>query len=53
MNITLTGTLGILLKAKERGIIFSVKELLIELENKGSWFNQKLLLKVLELANEK
>lgn len=42
MNIKLTGTLGVLLKAKKQGVIPSVKELLSELAQKGSWFNPKL-----------
>lgn len=52
MNIRLTGTLGVLLRAKKKGLLLSVKELLKELENKGSWFSPKLLSMVLELANE-
>ncbi len=52
MNIPLTGTLGILLKAKSNGIITAIKPLLDELEQKGSWFSLKLRAKVLELAKE-
>lgn len=52
MDMRLTGTLGILLKAKKQGLITSVKDLLSELEQKGSWFNPKLLSKVLELVDE-
>ncbi|MCD4793282.1 MAG: DUF3368 domain-containing protein [Bacteroidales bacterium] len=53
LNLNLTGTIGILLKAKEKGLIKSVKELLTELTEKGTWFHPKLILKTLELANEK
>ncbi|PIE79086.1 MAG: DUF3368 domain-containing protein [Candidatus Delongbacteria bacterium] len=52
MNINLTGTIGILLKAKSKGIIPSVKELLFELREKGSWINPKLIMKILKLAGE-
>lgn len=53
LNLALTGTLGILLKAKSTGIIAAVTPLIHELEQKGSWFNPKLIAKALELANEK
>ncbi len=52
MNINLTGTMGILLKAKLKGLIPSVKELLFELREKGSWLNPKLIAKILKLAGE-
>ncbi len=52
MNINLTGTIGILLKAKLKGLIPSVKELLFELREKGSWLNPKLIDKILKLAGE-
>ncbi|MBS9766775.1 MAG: DUF3368 domain-containing protein [Flavobacteriaceae bacterium] len=52
MDIKLTGTLGVLLKAKSKGIIPSVKELLFELSEKGSWFSPKLISKIVELAKE-
>ncbi len=51
-SLNLTGTIGLLLKAKSKGIIPSVKELLFELSKKGSWFHPKLISKTLELAKE-
>ncbi len=51
-NLTLTGTIGVLLKAKEKGLVKSIKELLSELQEKGTWLNPKLISKALELANE-
>ncbi|GHT48413.1 DUF3368 domain-containing protein [Bacteroidia bacterium] len=53
LGITLTGTLGILLKAKERGIIAAIKPLLYELIQKGSWLNPKLIAGILEKAGER
>lgn len=52
LEINLTGTIGILLKAKEKGLIGSIKNLMTELENKGTWLNPKLISKVLKIANE-
>jgi len=51
-NLTVTGTIGVLLKAKEKGFVSSIKELLTELQEKGTWLNSKLISKALELANE-
>ena len=52
IGLKLTGTMGILLKAKEKGFINSVSELLNELQNKGTWLNPKLVSKVKKLAGE-
>ncbi|MCD4772326.1 MAG: DUF3368 domain-containing protein [Bacteroidales bacterium] len=52
LDINLTGTVGILLKAKEKGLIKSIRELLDELTEKGTWLNPKLISKAIELANE-
>jgi predicted nucleic acid-binding protein len=51
-NIKITGTIGILLKAKENGLIPSIKNLMSELVEKGTWLNPKLISKVLKMANE-
>ena len=48
----LTGTIGILLKAKEKGLIKSVKDLLTELTEKGTWLSPKLVSMALKLSNE-
>lgn len=53
LNIKLTGTIGILLKAKDKGLINSVGILLNSLVEQGIWLNPKLVEKALELANEK
>ncbi|MBW6534920.1 MAG: DUF3368 domain-containing protein [Mariniphaga sp.] len=52
LNIKITGTLGVLLKAKEMGLIDSVRELLNVLVDKGVWLNPKLIEKVIKLAGE-
>lgn len=52
LKFNLTGTLGVLLKAKEKKIIKSLKELLNELTEKGTWLNPKLINTVLEISNE-
>jgi predicted nucleic acid-binding protein len=53
LGFNLTGTIGILLKAKENGLIESIKDLLTELAKKGTWLSLKLITKAIELANEK
>ena len=52
LNFNITGTIGILLKAKEKGLINSVTKLLTELTDKGTWLNTKLVSKAIELAGE-
>lgn len=51
-NLKVTGTLGVLLKAKRKGKIKNIKTLLNELKEKGIWLNDKLVERVLKLANE-
>ena len=52
INIPITGTIGILLKAKERGLIDAVAPFLQELRNKSSWINDSLFKKALSVAGE-
>ncbi len=52
LELTLTGTVGILLKAKEKGLIQSVKALLIELQGKGVWLSSALVNQVTGLTGE-
>lgn len=52
-NLKITGTLGILLKAKKSGHIKKIKPLLYQLKDKGIWLSDKLIDRVLNLANEK
>jgi len=52
LGFNLTGTIGILLKSKEKGLIESIKDLLSELMKKGTWLSPKLISKAIKLAHE-
>ncbi|WP_062428822.1 DUF3368 domain-containing protein [Treponema endosymbiont of Eucomonympha sp.] len=51
-NLPVTGTIGILLKAKQQGFIDAVRPLLNELNRKHSWLSDSLVKKALMLADE-
>lgn len=51
-NLTVTGTLGILLKAKKKGYLKEIKPLLSELQNKGIWMSDKIINEVVKLSGE-
>jgi predicted nucleic acid-binding protein len=52
-GLKMTGTIGILLKAKEKGYISELKPLLYELRRKKVWLSENLIEEILQLANEK
>ena len=52
LKFNITGTIGVLLKAKEKGLIKSIRNLMAELIEKGTWLNPKLISKALKIANE-
>jgi hypothetical protein len=52
-NLSLTGTLGILLLAKEESYIGAVRPILDELEHKDFWVSDDLRAHVLAQANER
>ncbi|MBE2201142.1 MAG: DUF3368 domain-containing protein [Anaerolinea sp.] len=52
LSLPLTGTLGILLLAKERGLITAVSPLIKQLQAGGMYFDTELVARVLELAGE-
>ena len=52
IDSALTGTLGVLLKAKEKNLIRTIGTLLVELKEQGIWISPKLEQKVLHLAKE-
>ena len=52
VGLNVTGTIGILLKAKENGIIDKIKPILNELSHKGIWLSEKLIKQTLTKASE-
>lgn len=52
LNIPTTGLIGILLLAKEKGIIRSVSELISELREQGYWLSDHIVEIARRLANE-
>jgi uncharacterized protein len=51
-NLKVTGTIGILLKAKKEGLIREIKPLLKELALKDVWIGEKLIKEILIKAEE-
>lgn len=43
LNIKITGLVGVLLLAKEKGLIKSVVDIIEEIRNKGYWFSNSLV----------
>lgn len=52
-DLKVTGTIGVLLRAKHAGLIRHIKPLLIDLTEKDVWISDKLISEVLERAGEK
>ncbi|WP_293067679.1 DUF3368 domain-containing protein [Okeania sp. SIO2B3] len=52
MGIPITGTLGVLLKAKQLGVISSIKPILNDLINSGFWVITDIYQQVLALVGE-
>lgn len=52
-GLKVTGTIGILIKAKQLGHISELKPLLFELRKKNVWLSDSFVEKALTLANEK
>jgi predicted nucleic acid-binding protein len=53
LEMPLTGTLGLLLLAKERGLVAKLAPLLVELQEAGLYLGAALIDRVLRLAGEK
>lgn len=51
-GLKVTGTIGLLLKAKQLGLIPEIKPLLLELKSKNVWFGANFLANVLKFADE-
>lgn len=52
-DLTVTGTIGVLIKAKREGLINELKPLLIELISKDVWISNKLINEILSQIGEK
>lgn len=52
LGLTVTGTIGILLKAKQNGIIAQIKPLLNEIMQNGFFISDRLLQMILKAAGE-
>lgn len=51
-GLKITGTIGVLVKAKKRGLIKHVKPLLIELTKKDVWISDSLIAEICKLTDE-
>ncbi len=52
IGLQVTGTIGVLLLAKERGLIDAIKPLIMELRTRGLYLSSVLIDKALQLAGE-
>jgi uncharacterized protein len=52
LGLPLTGTLGVLLAAKDVGLISHLRPLITELVQNGLYLEQELIVRVLALAGE-
>jgi hypothetical protein len=52
-DLKVTGTIGVLIRAKREGIIKELKPLLIELTSKDVWINETLISEILSQIGEK
>ena len=52
LNIKITGLVGVLLMAKERGLIKSVVDVIEEIRNNGYWLSNSLVYIAKQLSGE-
>ena len=52
LGLVITGTIGVLIKAKNKGLISKVMPIILELEKQGIYFSEALKSRVLRLAEE-
>lgn len=52
LGFTCVGTLGLLLKAKEKGLIPNLKPLIAQMRSNGIWLADSLIQQILHQANE-
>lgn len=53
LNLTIIGTLKVLLIAKNKGVVSSVKDIILELQKASFRFNRVIVDEILKLAGEK
>jgi predicted nucleic acid-binding protein len=51
-QLSYTGTLGVLIKAKKSGYLSDISSVISDLQNKGMWLSQKIIDEVLKLVKE-
>jgi uncharacterized protein len=52
LGLQVTGTLGVLLQAKQSGLLPSVRAVITILEKRGTWIARALVAKAIRLAGE-
>ena len=52
LNLSITGTAGVLLQAKNLGLISAISPLLNQVRDKGYWLSDELLNLITKLAKE-
>lgn len=52
LGLTVTGTLGVLIKAKQSGIISSVKNTITKIQSNGFYINENIIKLTLKQAGE-
>lgn len=52
-GLRVTGTIGVLIKAKKQGLVKAIKPLLYELKSKGIWIKENLISEILKEVGEK
>lgn len=52
LGLTVTGTLGVLIKAKQSGIISSVKNAITKIQSNGFYINENIIKLALKQAGE-
>lgn len=52
IGLRITGTIGVLIKAKQSGLLSNIRPLIDELINQGIWINEKLKHEVLKIVGE-
>lgn len=52
LGLKVTGTIGVIIKAKEQGLIHSGKDLLEKLDQHGFWLSEKLKRQIMERMEE-